>query len=396
MIMMAYATMLTFGCRTVSPRAVSELRHDPTGEKTKLMNTVSDLVDLYVFPSPRQPERLVLALTTSSVGGEQSFFSDRVNYMFYLRDVGLSKSEKDAKLTTRDVTEKVIMCWFETPKDLAKHRGTCSLPQLGEVSGKLGEVSESKGVSFYHGLRRDPYMADLDLAARVVNNSSEFSQQKKNQGKANVLSLVLEFKPEDIFGRKVKLAAVAAQSYTTSNTGQQKPLDRVGRPGVFMLMSEKSSSKDPLWQQFKLDRPFGIPDTARVSYEERVTTRLAKIDKIDQKSDWDDSRRRALTGLLIEDYILFDASKLQSQPLFFAIEDALLSKKTPKSFGGRGLNGDSFGGFLKLLVTGGEMPKANTSKKKKVVLKFPYLQEPNAKAISAENLEITRPSVGSF
>ena len=389
-VFMVFAFM---SCRTVSPRAVSEMRNDPAGEKTKIMQAVADLTDLYVFPSASRPGRIALVLNTTALSNEQAFFSDRVNYIFYLREIKTEKQGQDTKLKPRDFSEKVIMCWFQTPQDQTKHRGSCSIPRLGEVTAKFGEVFTTEKVSFYHGISRDSYVANLDVARKALGKRKGILLTQKDTSETNVLSIVLEFSLDEIFGRPVRLAGLAAQSYTTSNNGQQKPLDRVGRPGIAMFFGADMAKDNAVFETFKTDRPFVMSETNRMAYNERVMERLARLDEINKKADWDDASRSTLTDLVVSDYILFDASKTAKNPGFFALEEELLNKKEMSSFGGRALSEDSFGGLLTLLVsrTSPVTPALSTSKKPG--LKFPYLDEPNPKWQGGDGPEASRPRI---
>ncbi len=389
----AILVLVFTSCRTVSPRAVSDLRHDPTGEKVKLMEAVSDLTDLYVFPSANKPGHIALVLNTEALPGEQSFFSDRVNYIFYLRELKTERQGSDTKLKARDFGEKVIMCWFQTPKELTKHRGSCSLPRLGEVSGKFGEVITTDKVGFYHGIRSDSYVANLDVARKALGIQKNLLSAKKSSSRANVLSIVLEFSLEEIFGRTVKLVGIAAQSYTTSNDGRQKSLDRIGRPGVGMFLADDSPKDAAIFGLFKAERPFDTSETNRIAYRERAMERLTKVDGFDQKKDWDEASKSVLADLLVDDYLIIDAEKIDKKSGLFSIEDGLLNKKELLSFGGRALAEDSFGAFLKFLVSRTLPLESASVTPPKNSSKFPYLDEADLKWQGGENLELSRPRI---
>ena len=389
----AILVLVFTSCRTVSPRAVSDLRHDPTGEKVKLMEAVSELTDLYVFPSANKPGHIALVLNIETLAGEQSFFSDRVNYIFYLRELKTERQGPDTKVKARDFGEKVIMCWFQTPKELAKHRGSCSLPRLGEISGKFGEVITTDKLNFYHGMRRDSYVANLDVARKALGKQKSLLSTKKSSSRANVLSIVLEFNLEEIFGRTVKLVGIAAQSYTTANDGRQKSLDRIGRPGVDMFLAENSAKDAAIFSLFKAERPFETSETNRLAYRERAMERLTKVDGFDQKNDWDEASKSLLADLLVDDYLIIDAGKSDKKLGLFAIEDGLLNKKELTLFGGRALAEDSFGAFLKFLVSRTLPLESAAVTAPKNSPKFPYLDEADLKWKGGKSLEQSRPRI---
>lgn len=380
-------------CRTVSPRAVSELRNDPTGEKAKLMETAAKLTDLYVFPSPSKPGHVVLALNVPLLSPEQAVFSDRVNYIFYLRDLKAERQGQDVRFRPRSWGEKVIMCWFQTPKESSKHRGSCSLPRIGEVSSKLGEVVATEKVSFFHGPRLDPYFADTELIQKALGQQKLVTVTYKKGLQTNVMSLVLEFKVDEIFGRGVGMVGVAAQSYTTSNNGQQKALDRLGRPGLDLFFGGDSGKGDEISALFKAERPFEITEANRMAYNERVFEQLAKIDGIDQASDWDQGSKSSLTDLVVNDYIIFDPGKSSNGSDFFGIEEEILSGKKSMSFGGRSLLEDSFGRYFNFMVSRKFSSAGALPAKKNLGMKFPYLQKPQSFQQNVGSVEMSRPTV---
>lgn len=380
-------------CRTVSPRAVTELRNDPTGEKAKLMDTVAKLIDLYVFPSPSKPGSVVLALNVPVLSPEQAVFSDRVNYIFYLRDLKSERDGQNVRLRPRGLGERVIMCWFQTPKESSKHRGSCSLPRIGEVASGLGEVTATDKASFFHGPRLDPYFADTELIKKVLGQQKLVQVSYKESQQTSVMSLVLEFKVDEIFGRDVGMVGVLAQSYTTSNNGQQKALDRLGRPGLDLFFGRDSGNGTEISARFKAERPFEITEANRMAYNERVFEQLGKIDGVDLAVDWDASGKASLTDLLVNDYIIFDSKKWSNGSRFFGIEEEILSGKKSISFGGRSFLEDSFGRYFNFMVSRKLSSAHALSAKKKLDMNFPYLQKPRLFQQNAGIVEMSRPTV---
>ena len=387
--------LILLSCRTVSPRATAELRNDPAGEKQRLMKSVGDLLDLFVFPSPSKPEHVVFGLNVMASSKEQAFFSDRVNYAFYLREIPLAKSGKATTLKARDFGEKVIMCWFSTPKDTSRHEGYCSLPKIGKVTSKLGEVATEGAVLFYHGLRRDPFEMSRNATKPFLSGKSAPKLEMKQPRSQNVLSIILEFNPAEIFERDVDLLAVEAQSYTTSSEGLQQPIERLGRPHIRDLLMPPSSSSDDLRDRYKTEKPFELADKNRLLYGERFSDSISKFDQLDKTVQWDDDNMKKLVDILLDDHLIFSMKHSKNGPKFLAIEDAAVKGQALESFGGRGLVEESFGGFLSFLVTKQipTQPEKVAKKKKSDDSAFPYFATPDPKWVGGEGQGPERPQI---
>jgi len=387
--------LILLSCRTVSPRATSELRNDPDGEKFKLMKAAGDLVDLFVFPSQSQPNHIALALNVVASSKENAFFSDRVNYAFYLREIPTAKAGKAPELKARDFGERVIMCWFTTPKDTSRHEGTCSLPKIGKVNAKLGDVSSTGGVLFFHGLRRDPFSMNPETTKPLLPGKSAPKLEMKQAKSQNVLSIVLEFNPAEIFGREVDLIAVAAQSYTTSSDGRQQAIERLGRPHVNDLLMPPSSKSDDLRDRYKTERPFEVADKNQLLYGERFSDSVSKFDQLDKTVQWDNDNLKKLVDMLLDDHLIFSMSHSKNGPKFLAIEDAVVKGHELESFGGRGLGDDSFGGIVSFLVTKQipQQPEKLSKKKKSDDLAFPYFASPDPNWVGGEGQRPERPQI---
>lgn len=387
--------LILLSCRTVSPRATAELRNDPAGEKQRLMKSAGDLLDLFVFPSPIKPDHVVFGLNVVASSKEQAFFSDRVNYAFYLREIPTAKSGQTPELKARDFGERVIMCWFSTPKDTSRHEGHCSLPKIGKVNSKLGEVASEGGVLFYHGLRRDPFEMTRNTTKTFLTGKSAPKLEMKQSRSQNVLSVILEFNPAEIFGRDVDLLAVEAQSYTTSSAGLQQPIERLGRPHISDLLIRTSSSSDDLRDRYKTEKPFELADKSRLLYAERFSDSISKFDQLDKTVQWDDENLKKLVDMLLNDHLIFSMRHSKNGPKFLAIEDASLNGQAWESFGGRGLGEDSFDGLVSFLVTKQipKQPEKVLTKKKSNDSAFPYFATPDPKWVGGEGQRPERPQI---
>src|SRR5437763_15723352 len=98
----------------------------------------ADITDLYAFPSPEHPGRLVLVLNTLPFAPPSAVFSDGLIYRFRLRP--LSVNARDAPVPfDADGEEIVIDSVFSAPAGGQRvtgpeQDGTCWLPAAGMVS----------------------------------------------------------------------------------------------------------------------------------------------------------------------------------------------------------------------------------------------------------------------
>ena len=375
LILVMLLVMFAVSCRTVSPKATSDLSAEKTKERAKIAESVADLLDLYVFPAPGKPGRVAVAVSLRPLSKDEPFFSEQVNYVFYLREMKIIDSSQGSKLQTWGRGERAIMCWFKVPDDLSKHSGTCSVPKVGEVSSTYGEPSSGGDVDFFHGLRRDPFAFDSKQLVKLRQQGSQPKTFDKQSNAQNVLSIVLEFSPAQIFGRDVDLLAVSAQSYTTSSDGRPKTLDRVGRPGLGEIFFYQTSKSDDLKERFFRENPLEVSEKNRALYRDRLVERINDFDKADGQVNWDESALNALADLLVDDSIIVNVSKDKNGEEFLDIERAVLDRKKSETFGGRGLQSDTWGVLLKWSQSHGgyQVPPTKKSGVGKSLKQFPYL-----------------------
>src|SRR3954471_15089103 len=82
-----------------------------------LADPIADITDLYAFPSPEQPQNLVLVMNTLPFAQPDDLFSDGLVYRFRLRSlVAAPTNGEGAPFVTED-DELVIDCVFSEPAD---------------------------------------------------------------------------------------------------------------------------------------------------------------------------------------------------------------------------------------------------------------------------------------
>ena len=96
-----------------------------------------DIGDLYAFPSPSRPGRLVLAMTVFPNAQPGSVFSDATSYRFRIRPVTIPAGNAGSRFAVGP-DEYDVTCTFAAPvTDGAGHsvqEGICVLPNGATVS----------------------------------------------------------------------------------------------------------------------------------------------------------------------------------------------------------------------------------------------------------------------
>src|SRR6476646_4760633 len=93
-----------------------------------LAGPAGDICDVYAFPSPQQPGRLVLVMTVLPQADAFALFSDAITCRFRPRPLTVAGSG-----FTVGATEFVVDCTFDAPLDgepMPSQRGRC-LPPVG-------------------------------------------------------------------------------------------------------------------------------------------------------------------------------------------------------------------------------------------------------------------------
>jgi hypothetical protein len=189
------------------------------GIKTALDNA-ADITDVFAFPSPHDPSKLVLVMNVHGVAFGNSRFSNAVDYKLRIRPIA------DAQTLTPSAdasAERTIVCNFSGGLPLVdgKQRATCTLSLDGDPetivfdtrSGDFsaGGAGQSGGTRIFAGVRSDPWF--LDLAKTLKYNASlpvlNGSPGLNGLWGQNVLSIVVEVDKSRLPG---PLLAVNAQT----------------------------------------------------------------------------------------------------------------------------------------------------------------------------------------
>ncbi|QHA04691.1 DUF4331 domain-containing protein [Streptomyces broussonetiae] len=352
-----------------------------------------DLTDLYAFPSPSRPGRLVLVLDVFPSAWPGALFSDAASYRFRVRPVSVPMGHSGA-LFDVGADEFALTCTFSAPAGpdedgRSAQRGTCVLPSGASVSFLVNDERGGEGddVRCYAGLRLDPFF--MDVAKEVETRASgrlAFVPQGTNPLEGNdVLTFVAELDAARVFGPAAgSVFAVAAETVTLGPYPVR--LERLGRPEVKnILMSENgvdtANKIVDLRDLYNEEDPFRLGPTYLDAYRSRLNANLGFFDGLDGKLDWtaQPDGTHPLTELLLADFLVVDAAKPYAEDSYFEIEWALLEGREYTTCGGRSLNDDVIDTLYTLIVNAGHGPRVSDGVDGTVpaLREFPYLAPAN-------------------
>lgn len=368
------------------------MSHHISGPRA-MAEPAADITDLYAFPSPEHPGRLVLVLNTLPFAPPSATFSDGLIYRFRLRPLSANAREAPVPFAA-DGDEIVIDCVFSASVDGPgangpEQDGTCGLPGGETVAARVNDErgGQASGVRVFAGPRWDPFILDAPASLKTIATGQlAFTDPGAIylDGK-NILSLVVEVDCARFLGSGA-LFAVVAETLTRGSLNVR--LERAGRPEVPNLMLAPKQF-DPVNRDleirdlYNMEDAFGLSRTYEGAYRARLNANLAFWDGLDGKTDWPagGDGTHPLTGLILADYLVVDVTKPYAEHgSFLEIELAARRGEAHRTCGGRALNDDVMDTIFTLLVNAGNGPVIRDGvdqSTRPASREFPYLAPPN-------------------
>jgi hypothetical protein len=365
-----------------------------------------DICDLYAFPSPERPGRLVLVMTVLPRATADSFFSDAIVCRFRLRPVTISASgPATAFAVGPEETELVFDCTFDVPYSqngaAPLQRGSCAPPVGEPIAFEFNndQGAASNGLRVFAGLRSDPFFLDLPAfqASRKAGHVAFPPVGRNSLAGFNVLSIVVETECAPLLrAGSGPLFAVVAETIAAGKLPIR--LERVGRPEIKnVIMSAKEF--DPVNRDleirdlYNLEDAFHLGRDYREAYRARLDANLAALDRLDGRTDWQlgEGGAHPLTDLLLADHLIVDVSRPHAEDSFLEIEQALLQGRAHATCGGRSLNDDAMDTLYTLLINAGTGPRIRDGVDQATMpagRTFPYLAAPNPPDAAPASLPI--------
>jgi Domain of unknown function (DUF4331) len=358
-----------------------------------LVEPISDITDVYAFPSPERSGHLVLVLNTLPFAQPSARFSDGLVYRFRVRPV-TARVRDDPGLFAVGAKEFAFDCVFTAPvsgNDAGgpKQEGACTTPTGETFSFRVDDEQggSAHGVRVFAGPRWDPFIMDAPAALKTIATGKLAFTDPGSiflDGK-NVLSLVVEVDCARVLGG-AELVGVVAETLTRGTLTVR--LERVGRPEVKNLMLAPKQF-DPVNRDLEIRDLYNTEDAFHLApayqgaYRARLNANLAFWDGLDGNQDWpvDETGAHPLTELVLADFLVVDVTKpYAEQGSFLEIELATRGGRAHKTCGGRALNDDVMDTIFTLLVNAGNGPRIRDGIDQATIpaaRTFPYLASPN-------------------
>jgi len=356
-----------------------------------LADPIADITDVYAFPSPEEPDRLVLVLNTLPMAQPSALFSEGLLYRFRLRALNRPTDGAQGWRFVPADDEFVLDCVFSM-RDGADGRsvqeGTCTSSTGQSVSCRVNdpEGGSGDGLRVFAGARWDPFIMDARAAlTTLATHELAFTDTGSIflDGK-NVLSIVVELETR-LLG-EIDLVGVVAETLTRGKFNVR--IERVGRPEVKNMMLAPKEF-DPVNRDleirdlYNMEDAFHLGDSYGGAYRARLNANLAFWDGLDGRVDWspDEDGNHPLTELVLADFLVVDVTKpYVEQGSFLEIELAGRSGQPHQTCGGRAPNDDVMDTIFTQLVNGGQGPTIRDgvdAASRPAGRTFPYLAPPN-------------------
>ena len=254
-----------------------------------------DIGDVYVFPNPEAPGKLVLVMTVRPLSAPDTSFSDAVVCRFRLRPLEIKQDSRSFKYGPEE-SELVFRCTFDEPQ--AGVNGARPV-QNGHLVAPSGETVDFRvddetgagreGLRVYAGLRSDPFWIDLPSYLESIKTGQlAFKQPAPNWGdNFNILSIVVEVDSEQLLkDTGTPLLAVVGETVVAGKLPIR--LERFGRPEIknvimFMKWFDQVNRDLEIRDLYNLEDAFHMSKDHSGAYRARLNANLAAIDRLDGK-----------------------------------------------------------------------------------------------------------------
>ncbi|MEU8236346.1 DUF4331 family protein [Actinoplanes sp. NPDC048967] len=356
-----------------------------------LAEPIADITDVYAFPSPENPGHLVLVVNTLPFARPDGRFSDGLIYRFRLRPLTLRDDPVGSRRYDTGTEEFVFDCVFSDPAEAGgAQTGSCRTPAGERIPFPVDDPGGGKGggVRVFAGPRWDPFILDAPAALKTVatgrlaftDPSAIFLDGK------NVLGIVIEVDCAQVFGERVELVGVIAETLTRGRHNVR--IERTGRPEVKNLLLgpkqfDQVNRDLEIRDLYNMEDAFHLADGYLGAYRARLNANLAFWDSLDGRVDWPADARgdHPLVDLVLADHLVVDVGKpYPENGTFLEIERAALAGSEHLTCGGRALNDDMMDTFLTFLINAGHGPVIRDGvdrSTRPATRTFPYLAEAN-------------------
>ncbi|GAB5529668.1 MAG: hypothetical protein Roseis3KO_14450 [Roseivirga sp.] len=343
---------------------------------------VADITDVYAFPSPDYPGRLVLVMDVYTGVAASGHFSDKVVYNFLVRHASIRGDGQEPGFDTQGNYQ--LSFSFETPHGPnTSHWVTCTSSNGTKVRVQVDDThsfSPDDTLGVFAGRRSDPFFYNSMWGTKVIHGNITTPKDNNLLKHLNVLSIAVIIDIEqELDMSQGPLLAIAAQSTTIDDDNTTRQVDRLGRPEMTNIVMA-SKGREDIRTLYNEENTFKLNEKHAALYRERIHGNLIFFDSLNNQKDWSSEELNSLTAILLNDFLVIDTSRPYTQSSYFDIEYSILRGKPYTSPGGRSLNDDAIDVLFNMLVNGGKQPGITdgvTQATQPASETFPYLAPPN-------------------
>lgn len=370
--------LLIFNLPTQHPLMASDHIDGPV----TVRHPVADITDVYAFPSPDGPGRLVLVMDVYTGVSATGHFSEKVVYNFLVKNASIRGDGQEPGFNTQG--DYKLSFSFETPHGPnTAHWVTCTSSNGTSIRVKVDDTngfSAGDKLGVFAGRRSDPFFYNSMWGTKVINGNITAPKDNNLLKHLNVLSIAVIIDIEqELDMSQGPLLAVAAQSVTTDDDNTTRQIDRLGRPEMTNIIMA-SKGREDIRKIYNEENTFDLIKEHAKIYRERLHSNLVFFDSLNNKQDWSPEEVSDLTSILLNDFLVIDTSKPYTESSYFDIEYSILREKPYTSPGGRSLNDDAIDVLFNMLVNGGKQPGITdgvSQATQPATTTFPYLAPPN-------------------
>ncbi|TKV56430.1 DUF4331 domain-containing protein [Nakamurella flava] len=361
------------------------MSHHNSGPRAHAL-PAGDITDMYVFPAPDHPGRLVLVLDVVPFADPQGTFAPELIYRFRARPVTADPDAPARFVAAGPDSEVVVDCTFAAPQG-AEQAGTCTVSSGPSVTFTVGDEAggASDQLRVFAGPRWDPFFDDaMALVTTLTTGKMAFTPSGTILGDGkNVLSIVVQI--DTALLGDVTLVGVVGETLI----GGAIPVrwERFGRP-EFANAILGPKNHDPVNRDLEIRDLFNAEDVFALgpdyvsAYRARVNANLAFWDGLDGRTDWPPAAdgTHPLTELLLTDLQVVDVTRPYAEDSFLEIERAAVEGRAHKTCGGRSPNDACMPTLYTFLISADSGPRivdGVDSATRPATRSFPYLVSPN-------------------
>lgn len=358
---------------------------------------VSDITDLYAFPSPDGANKLVLILNSYPAVPANGHFSDKLVYRFLIRPAKISAQGKDAEFEIEPATYS-IDCIFDTPQEHQDHRVTCNRDNKTIISGPMDTTIEQaeNGLRLFAGARADAFLFNADWTQTVVSKGIIPEPANSNDiTRLNVLSLAIEIDIKQFLkpDHQHILAIAAEVSRRQADNKPGEVLDRVGRPEITNIHLIARKNDTEIRDHYNQQSILTVTADQLAQYQQRILKNITYYDALDAHTDWAGDWKQALARILALDYLMVDMQRPFSPQGYFDIEQSMLASRPHTRSGGRVPHDHVITALLSTLINGWHAAPVSDGIRGDLGLpeaQFPYLKPADTGVIARIKAYIAR------